>query len=146
MKTLKTILFYIISFTWGGIMSMIGLIVILGLMILGHKPKRFHNRIYIEVGERWGGLELGCFFITSKNPSLHTKQHESGHTIQNAILGIFFPVLIGIPSAVRYWYREIKYYRKGKYPETEYDSIWFEGWASRLGEKYFKGENNASGN
>ena len=119
-------------------MSIIGALVILALMIAGHKPKLFHNRVYIEVGKSWGGLELGCFFIANKNSSLHIKQHEAGHTIQNAILGVFFPFVIGIPSAVRYWYRELKYYRKGKAPETAYDDIWFEGWATRLGKKYFK--------
>lgn len=124
-------------------MSTIGLFAMLILMILGNKPKRFHNRIYIEVGEDWGGLELGCFFITNKNPSLHILQHEAGHGIQNIILGPLFPFLIATPSAIRYQYRKFKYHKKGKTPPTDYDSIWFEGWATRLGEKYFKeGVNN----
>lgn len=138
MKTLKTIIFYLLSFTWGGIMSFIGLFVMLVLMITGHKPKLFYNRIYIEVGENWGGLELGCFFIANKDCSLHIKQHETGHTIQNIIFGPLYLFVIAIPSAIRYQYRELKYYKKGKTPPTDYDDIWFEGWATRLGERYFK--------
>ena len=41
---------------------------------------------------------------------------------------------------IRYWYRElIVRSGKKKYSELpDYDSIWFEGWATRLGEKHFK--------
>ena len=56
--------------------------------------------------------------------------------IQNAILGPFMPFVVGIPSAIRYWYRELKYNRKGKVPPTSYDSIWFEGQATRIGVNY----------
>ena len=52
-----------------------------------------------------------------------------------SFLGIIYPFLIGIPSAIRYWYRELKYYRKNKQPSTPYDSIWFEGQATRWGHK-----------
>ena len=41
-----------------------------------------------------------------------------------------FFVITG-PSIVRYWYRELKYYRKGLVPPTKYDDIWFEGQATR---------------
>ena len=138
MERVKTILFYFLSFTWGGIASVIGGIVMLSLIIKGYKPKRFHNRIYIEVGHNWGGLELGCFFITDTTPSLHTKQHEAGHTIQNIIFGVFFPILVWIPSAIRYQYRRLTPNKK----HPDYDAIWFEGQATRLGKKYFKEETN----
>lgn len=106
MKIFKNILFYVISFTWGLLMSFIGLLIILFLMLLGYKAKTFNGRVFIEVGENWGGSEFGCFFICSKNPPLYLKQHECGHGIQNAVLGPFTPFLISIPSMVRYWLRE----------------------------------------
>lgn len=89
-------------------MSTIGLIVGLALTITGHLPKVFHGRLYWEVGKNWGGLDLGCFFVCSKGSSVSLKQHEAGHGLQNIIFGPFFPFIIGIPSALRYWLREMK--------------------------------------
>ena len=114
MKTLKVIGFWFLSWTWGIIMTLLGAIIGLALMITGHKPHRFRYLIYFEVGENWGGFECGCFFVCNKNASLHTKQHESGHGIQNIIFG--------------------EKYRK----LPPYDSMWFEGLATKWGEKYFK--------
>ena len=39
-------------------------------------------------------------------------------------------------SQVRYWWREYKARRGAALPP--YNSIWFEAWASALGEKHFK--------
>ena len=58
--------------------------------------------------------------------------HEYGHSIQNLWWGWLMPFVICIPSAVRYWYREIRY-AIGKPPKTKYDDIWFEGQATKLG-------------
>lgn len=137
MNKFKKVLFYILSFTWGLPMTLMGLFGGLFLMAKGIKPKRFNNNIYFEVGSHWGGLEAGMFFFTDTTPSLHTKQHEAGHGIQNIIFGFFMPFVVSIPSAIRYWYR---IYMRTNHPEvtlSSYDSIWFEGWATRLGEKYF---------
>lgn len=135
---MKKILYWIVSLTWGGLMTFIGLIIAFVLLLTGHKPYKFGYTFYFKVGKSWGGLELGGLFITDSTPSLHTLCHEHGHGFQNLWWGPLFPFVIGIPSAIRYWYREIKYHRKGKVPPTTYDSMWFEGQASRLGEKYFK--------
>ena len=101
MKTLNKIIFYVLSWTWGCIMTVIGAIGALGLLITGHKPKRFHHMIYFEVGRSWGGVNFGMFFFTSKGCGLSTKQHETGHGFQNAVLGPLFPFLVGLPSATR---------------------------------------------
>lgn len=140
MKKIKAIGFYLASFTCGLPMTLVGCIVALFLLITGHKPHRFHYFIYFEVGENWGGFECGCFFVMNRGGSLHIKQHESGHGIQNIILGWFMPFVVSIPSAVRYWYREylVRSGKKKYYELPDYDSIWFEGWATRIGEKYFK--------
>ena len=101
MSKLKLAGFYILSFTWGIVMSLIGALIILILLIAGQKPKLFHGRIYIEIGKGWGGCELGCFFLCSKGSSLSLKQHESGHGIQNILFGPFTPFLVSIPSATQ---------------------------------------------
>lgn len=44
--------------------------------------------------------------------------------------------VIAIPSMIRYWYLELKYYRKNIHCPVGYDDIWFEGQATRWGVKY----------
>ena len=196
MNKIKNLLFYTLSFTWGFIMSFIGIIVMIVLMISGKKPHLFHRVAYIEVGESWGGFEIGPFFVCNTNPSKHLKQHESGHGIQNILFGPLMPFLVCLPSTARYWLRESLY--AGKYkiftavlisilalfialtavsyvffpmwvgivsliatlyvliiclwiffierPQynidlgiwPDYDEVWFEGMATKLGEKYYK--------
>lgn len=123
-------------------MTLIGALVALGLLITGHKPKLFHYFVYFEVGRNWGGFEAGCFFFANENVSLHTKQHEAGHGLQNIIFGVFMPFVVSIPSAARYWYREyLVRVKKKLYSDLPpYDSAWFEGLATKWGEKYFKPE------
>lgn len=108
MNKLQIVLFYILSFTWGAIMSVIGGIVGLILTIAGHKPQRLGHIIYWQVGEGWGGSELGCFFVCSKDSGNHTKWHEAGHGIQNIWFGPLMPFIVCLPSAARYWIREVK--------------------------------------
>lgn len=136
MMIFKRILFYILSFTWGGILSFLGL---LGIICLApfKRVHVFHGRLYAVVGKNWGGLDMGCFFFCGNNcQDEHMLCHESGHGIQNIIWGPLGIFVIYIPSAIRYWYRELHYYRKGLEPKTAYDDIWFEGQATKWGYKY----------
>lgn len=130
-------LFWVIQCTWGGVMTLVGAVIALGLTMFHVKHKRFHNYIYFEIGKGWGGFNCGAFFFTCKDCSLHTKQHEAGHGIQNIMLGVFMPFVVSIPSVVRYWWSIL--FDKLNTAE-EYERIWFERTATALGEKYFKGE------
>ena len=124
-------LYYILNILWGFPMTLLGAIAAFFLIITGHKPKRWGGVVYFTVGENWGGMELGLFFIVDKKEYYSTKCHEYGHSMQNALLGIFYPIVVAIPSAIRYWifvFRE----RAGK-ENPDYDSIWFEGQATRWG-------------
>lgn len=135
----KRILFYIISFTWGGIMTAIGLVILLVTLPFG-KFGIYHGRIYKRIGKNWGGVELGCFFLCDKTAGEHTLAHESGHELQNCLWGPLFPVVISIPSAIRYHYRNfLSKHNKEKYALLpNYDSIWFEGQATKWGLEYIK--------
>lgn len=124
--------FYLLSFTWGLPLNIVGTIVALVMIITGHKPQKWGYCYYFEVGENWGGLELGIFFFVNKNPSNHTKNHEHGHAIQNCYWGFLMPFVINIPSAIRYWYRIIRN-RLGYINTTKYDSVWFESQATKWG-------------
>lgn len=125
-------LFYILSFTWGIPMTLIGLIVALALVLTGHKAKLYGGCFHFIVGKNWGGLSLGIVIITCENSSERTKNHEVGHAIQNCKYGFLMPFIVCIPSAIRYWYREFTI------PTTDYDGIWFEAEATRLGCEYIK--------
>ncbi len=132
-------LFYLLQFTWGLAINFIGFIVFCILLITKHKANKFGPNVYMTVGKSWGGLSLGIFFFVGKEDNIvHTKCHESGHSLQNIMFGPLFIFLVCIPSAIRYWYRELKYYRKDLEPKTKYDDIWFEGQATNLGYKYFQ--------
>lgn len=129
-------LFYFLNIIWGLPMTLIGGVVAIVLLALGKKPKRYHGAIYFEVGKGWGGVELGLFFVCAENSGESVKSHEFGHSLQNCLYGPLMPILVSIPSATRYWYREIKYHRKGLNPPTKYDDAWFEGQATEWGQKH----------
>jgi hypothetical protein len=135
---MKKFLFYLLSFTWGLPMTLVGCVVSFVLLSLGYKPKKYGYCWYFEIGNNWGGLELGVCFLTDTTPTVDTKNHEHGHAFQNCFFGPLMPFVVSIPSAIRYWYREFKYCKKGKTPPTDYDSIWFEGDASRRGTKFIE--------
>ena len=79
-KVIQTILYWLISWTWGIIMTLFGAIVGLISLIRGHRPCRYKQAIYFQdFGKSWGGFEAGCFFFCCKDHSLHLMQHESGH-------------------------------------------------------------------
>lgn len=140
MKKLEPIIFWILSITWGIIMTSLGILAAIFLLFTLHKPKRFHYLIYFEIGDNWGGINLGPIFIVDKHSGLETLQHEAGHGIQNIIFGPFFLFVIGLPSLIRCLYRDIifKFNRKKYYQLPSYNAIWFEGWATAIGKKKFK--------
>lgn len=120
MKVLKGIGYWFISYTWGIIMTLVGSFVALGLIITGHKPYRFHYNIYFIIKSLHGcGTEFGPFFIVSEDckDSLHMKQHEAGHGLQNLWWGPLMPFVVCLPSAFRFWLRELKT-QKQKYIYT----------------------------
>lgn len=137
--TLKRILFYFLSFTWGGLLSIIGFLMMIPFIITKNYGT-YHGRIYgifpMCFGMNWG-FEMGCFFFVAQNmkDNDYIKRHECGHGIQNVIFGPF-QIVIQVWSLCRYWYRELKYYRRHKFPKTDYDSIWFEHLATEWGTQF----------
>ena len=86
-KFLSYFIYWLIQYTWGLLLTLVGAVTALILLITGHKPKLLGPTVYFEVGENWGGLELGGFFLCCRNASPQTKYHECGHGIQNMIWG-----------------------------------------------------------
>lgn len=129
--------FYILSFTWGLPLTIAGGLLALVMLGSGFTPRRFGGCMYFEVGKGWGGLNLGLVFLCQVGASDHLKTHEFGHSIQNCMWGAFTPFVVHLPSIVRYWSREWKAAHGEDLPP--YDAVWFEGQATRLGEKYLRG-------
>ena len=135
-------LYYLLSYTWGLLTTLLGWIGYLFVRIFLCRKivdkGKFGPCHWLMFGDKWGGLEMGTNFFIADNMSdywiLHTKEHELGHTFQNAVLGPFAIVLVFIPSFIRYWHQEI---RERKHKDNKpYDLIWFEGSASTIGNVY----------
>lgn len=135
---MKKFLYYFLSFTWGLPLTLIGCIVAFILTIAGKKSNKFGPTRYFSVGKNWGGLEMGVFFITDSTASYRIRCHEFGHSLQNCIWGPLMIFVICIPSSIRYWYRELRYERRGLNPPTKYDDIWFEGQATKWGTQAYE--------
>lgn len=130
--------FRILSWTWGLPMTLIGYIAAFFLRQFGYKPHKWGGNTFFIVGENWGGLDLGPITLICSDHDDYMLDHEFGHAIQNCYWGFLFPFVIAIPSAVRYWYREIVV-RLGIRRRSElpgYYDIWFEKNASNLGQNY----------
>lgn len=125
-------LYYVLNYTWGILMSLIGIVVTLVLLPFV-KPEKFNLTYCFKIKKSWGGATIGAMFIRDTTSWQQLSCHEFGHTFQNCLLGPLTPILVGIPSTIRYWYRHFKYERKGVTPPTAYDDIWFERSATHIG-------------
>lgn len=128
--------YYLLSFTWGLPMNLVGAIVAGIIRCTGRKPKKWGWNWYFELPVNFG-MELGIFSIVPENPSERIRNHEFGHSIQNIYLGPFTIGVVCIPSFVRFWIRELSA-KMGMKPETGYDDIWFEGQATKSGAKFMQ--------
>lgn len=130
----KKWVYYLLQFTWGLPMNVIGAIVALVLICFRKRPYRYGWNLCFELPVNFG-LELGIFFIAPVGGSTHTKNHEHGHSIQNIYFGPFTIGMVSIPSAARFWVRELRY-ACDRPPKSKYDDIWFEGQATKSGNKF----------
>lgn len=126
------LLFYLVQFTWGLPVNLIGAALWLALF-KGHKHERFKNAFVTYVPGNMGGISLGLFIFISADKEAgwtsDTRIHEYGHTVQCLILGpLYLPVIL-LPSAV--WYNFFDGYRKRKH--ISYYRLFCESQADRLG-------------
>lgn len=134
---MKKSLFYLLSFTWGLPMTLIGGMAALGFVMAGHKPEKHGYCMAFRFGSGWGGFSAGPVFFASKTADSELLAHEHGHSIQNCWFGPLFPFIVAIPSAIRYWWRKLSV-NMGKTNLPDYYSIWFEGQATRVGLKFME--------
>lgn len=129
--------YYLLMFTWGILEVIAGFFVFLFMLITGHKPHRNHRGIYFMFGNNWGGFSLGLTQVIANNMgndwTLHTIQHECGHSYQVTYLGPLWFFFVGIPSQIR-WFID-NYQIKHGLERIDYDAAWFEGSATDLGKE-----------
>ena len=130
-------IFWLLSLTWGLPMTLVGGVVYVALRIAGKKPKKLGYTAHFEIGTGCGGFSTGPVIVTCKDAGTHVHSHECGHSINNCQLGPLMP-MFSVASIIRYWYRELKYVKKGLTPPTAYDDFWFEALATRTGKEFFK--------
>ena len=138
------ILFYIISWTWGLPMTLVGVVGTLGLIITKHKPRRWGYCWCFEIGRGWGGLSLGPVIITSQTATDCAKIHEHGHSIQNCLFGPFMLLVVSIPSVIRYWCRKwaVNNGLVDLNDLPDYDSVWYEKQATKFGTEFIDWHEN----
>lgn len=131
--------FYILSFTWGIIMTLIGLCAALYLTVRGYKARRYGYCWCFTKGAGWGGVSLGIIMIKCIESGNSTKNHEHGHAVQNCYYGPLH-CIFSLMSAARYHYRnyQIKSGKKKIDDLPDYDAFWFEGQATKVGDAQMK--------
>lgn len=132
---MKSFIYYFLQFTYGILMNVIGLLAFLITICFTHNVHRHYHSFYTTTKKQFGGISLGIFVIVC-NDSDYLLNHEFGHSYQNIMFGPLFVFVVAIPSLIRAGYFN---YRTSKgLPNKEYDSIWFEGQATRIGTKVYE--------
>ncbi|MBO5712211.1 MAG: hypothetical protein J6R47_05165 [Acholeplasmatales bacterium] len=86
--------YYILSWTWGLPMTLIGLIGISAILLYSlitkkqYRLKRHGWSFYLNIGKNWGGMELGMFFLTDTRDSVSTNGMNVG-TVFRTVHGDF---------------------------------------------------------
>ena len=129
-------LYYLLHCTWGIIMVIVagltaGILYIVNLFTKNMTFRPYHGVLEIRLGQNWGGCDLGLVYLRDTTSSESVSEHELGHSFQ-VWLGIFFPFVVAIPSAIRWWIRRLQPNKQHK----PYDGVWFEDAASQCG-KWF---------
>ena len=134
--------FLTLSFTWGIVMSLLGFIISIPFFFYCLYVKdileQYGHCYYFKIGKGWGGFSLGPYCFICEDASIHTTEHEHGHSIQNCLYGPLM-IVFSICSVIRYHYRNFRE-KINKPCKTKYDDFWFEGQASKWGNELF---NNA---
>jgi len=146
-KVMFGIMFWVVSLTWGALLTIPGIIIALFAILLGGKPHRNGCSFIVEIGGNWGGLEIGAISLCGRYSQVdgpcyyldwweHTRKHEFGHNLQQLFFGPLQLFIVGIPSVCRYWYDRLEKKHASERDNDWYDSIWFEGTATRWGTKW----------
>lgn len=136
----KDFLFYLVQWTWGLPVNIVGLIAFLFCTKVRKRSwQRFGYARIVYVPWNSGGLSLGLFIFMKANHknkkwTYNTRIHEYGHTWQCLLLGPLYYLVIAIPSAI--WCNFFEGYRRKN--NVSYYKLYCEGWANVWGQKFSK--------
>jgi hypothetical protein len=135
-KEANKMIIVLINCTWGVIQNFLGAIVYaICVTAKGHPSYPYKGAIVTYVKGFGGGISLGSFIFIGTNvtmedaPKSFLVNHEYGHSLQSAILGPLYLLVIGLPSII--WANFFGDWRK----RNNKNYYWFypERWANRLG-------------
>ena len=138
---IKDILFYLIQWTWGLSVNIVGGIAyLICTKVLKYRHQKFGYAYIVYMPWNAGGLSMGLFIFMKDsgeepNPwSYNTRIHEYGHTWQCLLLGPLYYVVVAIPSVI--WCNVFEGYRKKN--NISYYKLYCESWANNWGQKATK--------
>lgn len=136
-SALKDFLFYLVQWTWGFPVNIVGGIAyLICTKILKRPHAKFGYAYIVYLPWNAGGLSMGLFiFIKDRkktNPwTYNTRIHEYGHTWQCLLLGPLYYIVIALPSVI--WCNFFEGYRKKN--NVSYYKLYCESWANSWGQK-----------
>jgi hypothetical protein len=132
-----------LRFLWELPQNLLGLVVWLAVRKRILTRETVRGRILFQV--TGFGVSLGSFIFWSEmdraaDARTDNRDHEIGHSIQSALFGPFYLILVGIPSVSRFLYGRMVFRRRGIRWQGYFDG-YPENWADRLGERIAPGGN-----
>ncbi len=137
---LKDFFFYLIQWTWGLPVNIVGGIAyLICTKILKHPHTKFGYANIVYLPWNAGGLSMGLFIFMRENHekkewTYNTRIHEYGHTWQCLLLGPLYYIIIALPSVI--WCNFFANYRKKN--NVSYYKLYCEAWANNWGQKATK--------
>lgn len=137
-KSLKAFLFYLVQWTWGLPVNLVGWIAfIICTKIKGYRWQHFGYAKIVYMPWNAGGLSMGLFIFMkdqhkNKKWTHDVRIHEYGHTWQCLLLGPLYYLVIALPSVI--WCNCFAGYRKKH--NIAYGKLYCEGWANAWGRKF----------
>ena len=130
----EKIFYYFLQYTWGLILNMVGI----GLMVSLRRQKHFkYHYAYVTYWNRSGSMAIGMFIFLEKGMEAAEEKrilyHEYGHTFQSALLGPLYLLIIALPSLAWANLSFFSTYRLRK--DRSYYSFYPEKWADAIGKK-----------
>ncbi len=137
-NSLKDFLFYLVQWTWGLPVNIVGYIAFLiCTKVKGYRYQNFGYAKIVYIPWNQGGLSLGLFiFMRDQHPNrkwtYNTRIHEYGHTWQCLLLGPLYYIVIALPSVI--WCNCFRKYREKN--NVPYSAVYCESWANSWGQKF----------
>lgn len=100
---------------------------------LRSRPKERFRDAFVTRWRLASGLSLGMFIFVPADAPRRLLVHEYGHTVQSAMLGPLYLLVVGLPSLLWANVRALSRWRRAH--DVSYYALPTERWANWLGER-----------